>query len=145
MKERAFGVPPSHVRHHFLHLVALIVLAGPAMDACCAIRLAPNVLFASLSAWCQVLQSISPHMLCEISAPSVLACVFAGMVTPSGHGLSNGEPLLAVMAVVGDYESRNFRDRLRKAWYPGGSSKALEDCLGWLFCLLVGSRCPLDI
>jgi hypothetical protein len=39
-------------------------------------------------------------------------------------------PLLAVMAVVGDYEHADLRARLRKAWYPGGSRKALEDCLG---------------
>jgi hypothetical protein len=59
-----------------------------------------------------------------------IAC--AGLHPSAQNAAAQEQPLLAVMAVIGDYEHRDLRARLRKAWYPGGSRKALEDCLGAL-------------
>lgn len=69
--------------------------------------------------------------------------MYAGLASSTQPGGSQDPPLLAVVAVVGDYESAAFRGRLRKAWYPGGSRQALEDCLGKFArsCVVLDTSC----
>lgn len=71
------------------------------------------------------------EFVCLVAWHSRVRRLCAGL-TQSAHGALQEPPLLAVMAVVGDYESAKLRERLRKAWYPESSRQALEDCLGVL-------------